>query len=543
MARSLSELKKVIKVAAESTPGVMPDISTSKAVLALDTLKVVEMKPTMVDINTIKGYFGNNEQIVAFYDATVDFEIPLAVGGVTGSDETGGIPTPGTAPVYAPLIKACNFTQSTISADITGTAQGGDLNTITLAAGASPTDNIYTGMFVYVEMATGTAQATVAKNQITLAASTAKADDYFNDYFVKINHYVDKAAENTGLSKESIKIVPADVGDNNILNLTIAVKTGANAAETRRVKAYDTTTGKVTFSKSLSVMPTSATTYTISESKKIIDYVGATDVATLESKLKIAVSATATYEIAEKRIAGGYNGTTKDLEVFPRLTKEPGNDTVYIIGANVRYEPNSDIDTDQESCSMWFEHDGQYYEFRYCKGTVSFSFDSGSFPKAKFTFTGLLGQWATDTIGAFDLLTWVKPVAVNYAHTKNINVHGYTGAVVETLSIDSAVTVVHRNKPGSDKVLITDRKMTGSLQIEKPVIDDFDYISAVRDADKGVVAFSHGVLDNQMIVYMPKVQLGEPDTGNSDGVSTVTFKTMILPAGSGGKEFYLTLAG
>lgn len=69
-----------------------------------------------------------------------------------------GSGTAGVAPEYSPLLRASALAEAVQSAAVTGTAQAGGANTITLAAGASATDHAYVGMPITITAGAGAGQ-------------------------------------------------------------------------------------------------------------------------------------------------------------------------------------------------------------------------------------------------------------------------------------------------------------------------------------------------------------------------------------------------
>jgi hypothetical protein len=92
----------------------------------------------------IRSYLGANATLVATEQVQASIEVEM-----TGSG------TPGTAPAFGPLLTSCGFAQTVTAAAVTGTAQAGGANTITLAAGASAVDGFYIGMPINFTAGTG----------------------------------------------------------------------------------------------------------------------------------------------------------------------------------------------------------------------------------------------------------------------------------------------------------------------------------------------------------------------------------------------------
>ncbi len=80
-----------------------------------------------------------------------------------------------TPPESNPFLRAASLAETITAAAVTGTAQAGAASTITLAAGASATNDIYTGMVIAITSGTGSGQSgvIVAYNGSTKVATVA----------------------------------------------------------------------------------------------------------------------------------------------------------------------------------------------------------------------------------------------------------------------------------------------------------------------------------------------------------------------------------
>ncbi len=167
------ESKQFILVQPESTPGLAGALETATG-LYVETLKVEPLKAKTVDRNPIRPFMGGNVKVVVSFDAQIDIDIAIAIGG-----DTEGVPTPGAIPAYDPLVRGCGMARTVSATAISGTAQGGTLNLLKLAAGASATDDAYAGLSTRVTFASGTAQApgSADKALVKLAATDAEHSD------------------------------------------------------------------------------------------------------------------------------------------------------------------------------------------------------------------------------------------------------------------------------------------------------------------------------------------------------------------------------
>jgi hypothetical protein len=142
--------KRTILAKIESTYGQDPTPTAQLDAILMSNVSVSPMEMTLVQRNNIKAYLGNNPQVLAAIYAKVSFDIEVAGSG-----------TPGTAPAYDELLRACGLSAKTLAAALSGAATAGSAASITLAAGASAVDDAYTGMTINLTGGTGAGQSAV----------------------------------------------------------------------------------------------------------------------------------------------------------------------------------------------------------------------------------------------------------------------------------------------------------------------------------------------------------------------------------------------
>jgi hypothetical protein len=96
--------------------------------------------------------------------ASLDDRGPIVGGGNIGHGFEvflKGAGVGGVVPEFGALLQGCAMAETVTAADITGTAQAGDVDTITLAAGESAVDDTYKGMVIAITGGTGSGQSRV----------------------------------------------------------------------------------------------------------------------------------------------------------------------------------------------------------------------------------------------------------------------------------------------------------------------------------------------------------------------------------------------
>jgi len=135
--------KRLILTKIEATYGTDSSPAGTDAVLVRN-LEITPIEAETVSRDLIRPYLGNSAQILSQTRVVITFEVELAGSG-----------TAGTASRVDSLLRSCGFAATTTGSAITGTAQAGSAGSITLASGASATDDYYNGMVITITGGTG----------------------------------------------------------------------------------------------------------------------------------------------------------------------------------------------------------------------------------------------------------------------------------------------------------------------------------------------------------------------------------------------------
>jgi hypothetical protein len=233
-----------------------------------------------------------------------------------------------------------------------------------------------------------------------------------------------------------------------------------------------------------------------------------------------------------------YNGSTKVATLATTWTTPPDATSDYSIGKNVMYTPNSNFGTDANTAgTFYFNVDGVRHIVLGARGTFSVELSAKQLPVIKWTFTGLLGTIADETLPSADFTGWGTPVTVSTANTTSLNLLGYTGAILQTLNFDIGNQVVYRQLVGSEHVLITDRKVTGNCSIEAVTVASKDWWTPAQNATTDVFCVKHGTTAGNIFgVTGRKVQLTQPKYSDSDGVAMMDFGMEFIPYAAAGND-------
>jgi hypothetical protein len=175
-------------------------------------------------------------------------------------------------------------------------------------------------------------------------------------------------------------------------------------------------------------------------------------------------------------------------------------------------------------CLRWHQ-DGMRHQLNDAFGTATWRFTAGGFPVIDFEFQGIYSQ-PTDT--AFPTpITWANqrdPLEVSAAHTPVVTINGVERCLAEyEFALNNTIT--YMNYGGcSEKFVITDRRPTGSIQVEDVSIATQNIYSLVENSTKVPIVVGHtgGPAGSKISLTTTNNIVGKPSFNNRDGVRFVT---------------------
>lgn len=189
----------------------------------------------------------------------------------------------------------------------------------------------------------------------------------------------------------------------------------------------------------------------------------------------------------------------------------------------------------EESVSMYFFWDGVRHKMLGAMGTTEWRFSEGGIPMMHFTYEGLYGGIAEASPGSPVLTGFQTPLGMTKTNT-TFSLHSYA-AVLSSLTITQGNSHVYKNRPNSEQIHFTDRKVTGQVVIECPKPSVKDFIALCRSGATGALALTHGTTaGNKGILSAGQVQLTNPRTSEGDNIIILTMNMNILPTAAGNNE-------
>ena len=191
-----------------------------------------------------------------------------------------------------------------------------------------------------------------------------------------------------------------------------------------------------------------------------------------------------------------------------------------------------------EAATIYVYMDGVLHRLTGARGTAQLVITAGEIPVYRFRLVGMYNTPTDVTPGAATFTGFQTPVGIRDSAVPTLTVHGVAkaSAPIRSLTVDLGNAVVYRNLIGSTSALITGRETVGSIEMEAVTVATKDWWTTVRNAVTSSISVAIGsVATNIVEVAAPKVQLTNPQYGESDGIVMLTLDMRFLPS-SGGDE-------
>lgn len=194
------------------------------------------------------------------------------------------------------------------------------------------------------------------------------------------------------------------------------------------------------------------------------------------------------------------------------------------------------------SATIYVNIDGVLHKMLGCRGDRDVKLTGGSVPVYSYKFTGLYGGIADAALPAMTMTSWQQPVAVNNVNTSLFSVDGVSMGMYD-LTITGGSTISHRaDLVGTEDVLITDRKMTGSLVIQAPTTQaEKDFWAGAKSALIVPITVTHGTIAGNRVKFDLKAQLKDPTYVDKNGITAMQFSLRMVPTGAGNDELTETI--
>lgn len=192
-----------------------------------------------------------------------------------------------------------------------------------------------------------------------------------------------------------------------------------------------------------------------------------------------------------------------------------------------------------ESGTIYFLMDGVRHILLGARGNVSLNMAPKGIPRFRFSLTGMLGTIADATLPAVTTAGWSTPLECSSANT-TMTLHGWN-SVAESLSIDLGNTVTPRFLIGSESVIISDRRTTGTAVVEATTLATMNWFARALDRTRGALSVIHGTVAGNIVeIDAPAIEIGKISQGQTDGILNYSLPLSLCPV-AGRDEIAITV--
>jgi hypothetical protein len=202
----------------------------------------------------------------------------------------------------------------------------------------------------------------------------------------------------------------------------------------------------------------------------------------------------------------------------------------------------------------WYD-DGVLHKLLAAMGTCTFSCKVGERPMLKFEFTGLVGAISAATPSGVAYTQWKVPPSMSKANiTADVTLGctyvaatGLSGGVAYPstgIEIQLSNKVAYSALLSSEKVDITDRAMTGHIELDLTAAQEVSFMGTVQANTLQGLGFAFGTVGgNKIILHAPAVQLINPTKAEINGTRLCAYDLRLVPtaAGTGNDELRIAV--
>ena len=229
------------------------------------------------------------------------------------------------------------------------------------------------------------------------------------------------------------------------------------------------------------------------------------------------------------------SGTAGTAPAYGSILKACGFSETISAGVSVTYAP---VSSSFSSVTIYYNVDGVRHKLTGCRGTFTLNGTVGEVPYIEFTMTGIYNAPTDTALPSATYSNQAVPLVFKNGNTTSFQLLSYAGCL-QSVELDLGNEVAYRELVGCTKeVLITDRKVSGTVMIEAVALATKNYFSAATsDSSLGNLQFTHGTAGGNIItVSSSTIDLGDVSYDDQDGITMLSIPVVAVPTTSGNDE-------
>jgi hypothetical protein len=232
------------------------------------------------------------------------------------------------------------------------------------------------------------------------------------------------------------------------------------------------------------------------------------------------------------------SGTAGTAPKYDAILRSAGLAATTVASTSVSYAP---VSSSFSSCTLVYNSDGLNHLVTGCRGSFSIKAEVGQIPTIAFTMTGIYNAPTDVSPVSATYSAQATPLVFRQGNTSAFSIFGYSG-LLQSFDFDMANAVTYRQLVGSStgEVLVTDRKPSGSCQIEAPTLAIKDFFQVALGTATGSISFLHGTAAGNRVTFTaPQADITTPAYAEADGVLMLNLPYVAVPGSSGNDELAL----
>lgn len=243
-------------------------------------------------------------------------------------------------------------------------------------------------------------------------------------------------------------------------------------------------------------------------------------------------------------IAG--SGTAGVAPAFAPLLRACGLAEAVTEDTRVDYTP---ISTAFESVTIYVYDDGVLHKYLGARGTFEIAKGLAGRPVFRFRFLGIDGGDSAANPSGTDFSDFVKPLVITDTNTGDVtlgctyssgSLSGGTAYPSRGLDVSLGNEVVHTPLLGAEEIDITQRDVTGAVQLDLTASQEVSLMSTVKANTTQGLGLQHGTAEgNIVITFLANAQLINPSKQDINGRRLIGFDIRAVPGASGNDDLRL----
>jgi hypothetical protein len=229
------------------------------------------------------------------------------------------------------------------------------------------------------------------------------------------------------------------------------------------------------------------------------------------------------------------SGTAGTAPAWSPLIRACGMAETVTAATKVEYKPTAA----SSSATAYYHINGTVHKALGWRSNLQLKMSAGQIPKFSLSGKGLFAAPVAGAMPALTLSAFQKPVPVSDAATPTVQLDGYD-CVMSEFELDLGNDVQGRFLVGQEQIVITDRKVTGKINIEAPDLATKDFFALAGGAGVPFL-LTHGTVAGKIIeIAGASVQIGRPEYVEVQKITHLQIPLTFLPV-DGDDELVITV--